>query len=160
MNTFLGLIVFFILSTAWSAAQEKAPSASLLNEVLFSEGGQSWTLRDLHLYQKLIRHLEKKEKLSELSEDTVDDFLMSRLLKREAVLFEIQPEKKELTSGLQGNLSEFSKTEILQEEKSIAYAQALLNLKEKQLSQKVRFKAWLDVLKRKYAVKIKAHEAN
>lgn len=129
-----------------------------LNTILFSEGNQSWTTRDFNLYKKLVRHLTKQEKLSALADSSEYDFMISRLLIREALLFEIKPDKFESAQSTHGDLNEYSKTEINEELETIELASSLLNLKEKQISQKARFKAWIDVLKRKYAVKMKVNE--
>ena len=74
------------------------------------------------------------------------------------MLFEIKPKKSDFALGTRADLSEYSKSEIAEETENIELASALLDLKEKQMSQKARFKAWVDVLKRKYSVKIKSNE--
>lgn len=131
------------------------PKKELLNQVLFSEGSDSWTSRDFALYRKVISTYLKKEKLSDYAESALDDFIISRLLKREALLFEISPTDTFNYNPSKLGPGEYSKKEIETELKDLAYAEALLNLKEKQMAQKARFKAWIDVLKRKYLVKIK-----
>lgn len=129
-----------------------------INTVLFSEGNQSWTARDFTLYKKLVRQLTRQDKLTLLSDSLEYDFLISRLLKREALLFEIKPKSFEIPVGPHPELNEFSKAELNEETEIIELSSALLDLKEKQMSQKARFKAWVDVLKRKYNVKIKSNE--
>lgn len=129
-----------------------------MNAVLFSEGEQSWTQRDFNLYKKILNHIPKKGESVGASESLPDDFLISRLLSREALLFEIHPEKLELSSGFKTDAADYSKVEINEELKVIALSRALLDFKEKQMSQKIRYKAWIEVLKRKYAVRIKASE--
>lgn len=160
MRFFLVLLFSF---SALAQNQEAAtpPTAQpaqkeIFNQVLFTEGNQSWTLRDFNLYKKLVSTYLKHDKISEYSDSIVEDFLISRLLKREALLFEIKPSSIIPTNAVALSSNEFTKKEIEQESKDLAYAVALLNLKEKQMGQKPRFKAWIDVLKRKYQVKIKS----
>ena len=129
-----------------------------MNAILFSEGEQSWTQRDFNLYKKILNYIPKKENPAGMPDSLADSFLISRMLGQEAEQFEIQPEKLELSSGFKTELVEYSKAEINEELKIIALSRALLDLKEKQMSQQIRFKAWIEVLKRKYAVKIKSND--
>lgn len=133
-------------------------SQAVFNQVLFTEADVSWTSRDLKLYKKLLQLLTKKEKMTPFSKSSTEDFLLSRLLKREALLFEIAPQKLSMSSSVNSELSGFTKLEIEQEIKMISEALALLDLKSSQVSQKIRFQVWMDVLKRKYSVKIKSTE--
>ena len=149
---------FFLTLFFLRIAMSQGLPGETLNTILFSEGNQSWTTRDFNLYKKLVRHLTKQEKLSALADSSEYDFMISRLLIREALLFEIKPDKFESALSTHGDLNEYSKTEINEELETIELASSLLNLKEKQISQKARFKAWIDVLKRKYAVKMKVNE--
>ena len=159
-------VIFILLIEIQSYAENSASvvQQTTINAVLFSEGNESWTQRDLNLYKKLVQHLFHKEKLSEFSDSIRDDFLISRVVKREAILFEIEANKiklnklNKLNSTSYADLSEYSKNEIHSEVDAISFASALLELKEKQMNQKARFKAWVDVLKRKYNVKIKSNE--
>ena len=141
-------------------AQPNLPVASVtvFNQVLFTEGNQSWTSRDFKLYKKIVVLVTKSEKMNAFSKNAVEDFLLSRLLKREALLFEIAPQKLVLPALNKSDLSEFTKSEIEQELVMISEALALLDLKNSQMSQQIRFQAWMDVLKRKYAVKMKSNE--
>lgn len=131
----------------------------IVNQVLFSEGGQSWTSRDLNLYSKTITTYLKQEKLAEYSESATEDFLISRLLKREAVSFDLHPQNMFQYVSVKNGTSEFSRKETEDELLGLSYAITLYNLKTKQMTQKVRFKAWIDVLKRKYQVKMKTNES-
>ncbi len=159
MKLFLFVLFFSLSAPAAESLPNPPPSARVLNYVLFSEGNQSWTARDHALYKRVLFALTKKEKITEFSETSVEDFLASRLLKREAVLFEIVPQPLAPPTLAKSSDSEsYSKQDINQETQVIAEAFALIELKKNQLGQKVRFKAWMDVLKRKYAVKIKANE--
>ncbi len=160
------VVIIFVFVTRLSAAENHSAAKPVpaekpltaLNAVLFSEGEQSWTQRDFNLYKKILNHVPKKEESSTLSDSLAENFLISRLLSREAELFEIQPEKLELSPGFKTESADYSKTEINEELKVIALSRALMDLKEKQMSQKIRFKAWIEVLKRKYAVKIKVND--
>lgn len=138
--------------------QPDSASSQVMNQILFSESSQSWTSRDFKLYKRVLSLTTASEKLTKFSDSLVEDFLLSRLIKREALLFEIEP-KKLPTLSVQKDLSEFTKAEIEQEAGVIAHALALLDLKSSQVSQKIRFKAWMDVLKRKYSVRLKASES-
>ena len=164
MKYFL-IVLFYSGFLAALPNQVSQPSASpvVFNQILFTEGDQSWTSRDFKLYKKIILLVTKNEKLNAFSKDTQEDFLLSRLLKREALLFEIKPQNLALPALSKSEfnkleLNEFSKSEIDQELSMISDALALVELKNSQMTQKIRFQAWMDVLKRKYAVKIKSNE--
>jgi len=163
------LMVGFLTQMGWSQTAPVAPATStpsptsaqpkqeILNQILFSETNQSWTSRDMLLYKKVLNAYLKQEKLTEFSDSFTEDFLISRLLKQEALVFEIKPHElvynpSKLAPG------EYSKKEIETELKALEYAVALLRLKQQQLTQKARFKAWIDVLRRKYQVKMKIDE--
>ena len=156
----LSVSVFAVnhLSNLPDDLQSDSAGSQVMNQILFSESSQSWTSRDFKLYKRVLSLTTASEKLTEFSDSLVEDFLLSRLLKREALLFEIEP-KKLPTLSAQKDLSEFSKAEIEQEIGVIARALALLDLKSSQVSQKIRFKTWMDVLKRKYSVRLKASES-
>lgn len=153
------LLILLTFLTLGALAADRAPtpaSPAVFNRVLFSEGTKSWTLRDLSLYQKLIKAISGKDHLIAYSENSVDDFLLSRILHREALLFEIDPLKTDF-SVQRFEFADFSKNEIAAETGMILYALALLEFKKNQVTQKERFVAWMDVLKKKYAVKMKNH---
>ena len=152
--------LFILIFSLNLHAQQNLPTApQVVNQILFSEADLSWTLRDFIIYKQLLVTLTKKEKIADFSENALDDFVVSRLLKREALLFEIAPQPLVAPLNLRGTDGEvFSKLEIEQETGMIAEALALLQLKQNQMSQRVRFKAWTDVLKRKYSVKMKISE--
>ncbi len=152
--------LFILIFSTHIHAQQNLPSApEVVNQILFSEADQSWTLRDFKIYKSVLLAVTKTEKIAEFSENPLDDFVVSRLLKREALLFEIAPQSITVPVNLkEANGEVFTKLEIEQETQMIAEALALLQLKQNQMSQKVRFKAWIDVLKRKYSVKMKISE--
>lgn len=98
------------------------------------------------------------ERLSQFTENDDEDFLLSRLSAREAILFEVAPTKIKLSEQQRQSLTGFSNQEIEAELKEIALAAGLVELKESQLQQRLRFKTWFDLLKRKYQVKIKSFD--
>ena len=127
-----------------------------LNQVLFYESKQSWTSRDQELFNKLKKEVVQKERLSAFTETSDEDFLLSRLSAREALLFEVTPLKFKITETERNVLAGYSRSEIDEELNHLGLAVALVELKESQLKQKLRFKTWLDLLKRKYQFKIKS----
>ncbi|MBC7464762.1 MAG: hypothetical protein H7256_02115 [Bdellovibrio sp.] len=136
----------------------RAPNKEVFNQILFAEGFQSWTKRDLTLYKKVLAAYMKLDKISDFSDSVDEDFLVSRLLKSEALVFDIHPQDQFVFNPSKLPAGEYTKKEIEDELKGLSYAVALLNLREKQMTQKARFKAWIDVLKRKYQVKIKSDD--
>ncbi len=138
-----------------SSDQVVSNKLQVINQVLFYESAQSWTLRDFELYQKLMNVVLQKSKLSTFSENNYDDFILSRLSAREAELFEVKAEPLKLTENHKKFLTQYSNTEILQELSEISSASSLIEIKETQLKQKLRFRTWYDLLKRKYQVKLK-----
>ncbi len=131
---------------------------SALNEVIFSEADQSWTARDLQLYEKLVNQVLRRKTLSPWSENITQDFLLSRLVHREAILFGVSPEKDSLTQLDRKALAAFSKNEIEVELLRINYINMFINLKENQLKQKERFITWFSHLRRKYQARMKVSE--
>lgn len=143
-----------MISISW-AAQEAAP---MINQILFYESKQSWTSRDLELFEKIKKDVLHKDQISQFVENKDEDFLLSRLGAREAALFEVSPQKIKLSDAQRASLSEFSQKEVDSELLQIGLAMSLIDLKESQLKQKLRFKTWFDLLQRKYQVKIKSAE--
>jgi hypothetical protein len=137
---------------------------SVVNEVLFSVAGKSATTRDRLLYETLIQEVFEKKQLSKFSKKKSDDFLLSRLSSREALVFDILGDKKKMTDSMRKKMSHFSAVEIENEMALISKALSIVELKENQLAQEnqltpeARFDAWLEVLKRKYQVKLKSNE--
>ena len=144
--------VFLLLSFSW-AVQESAP---IVNQVLFYESKQSWTARDLDLFEKIKKEVLHKDRIGQFIENRDEDFILSRLGAREAMLFEVSPQKLKLSDAQRAALNGFSQKEIDNELSQIGLAMSLIELKESQLKQKLRFKTWFDLLKRKYQVKIKS----
>jgi hypothetical protein len=129
-----------------------------INKVLFSAGDQSWTSRDMSLYQSVLSDVFKKKKLSEFSKNEFNDFLLSRISLKEADIFQISYDKKSLSESERKKLTQFTKDEIDKEVTSIAKAQALIEIKENQHKDAARFNTWLELMKRKYVVRIKSGE--
>jgi hypothetical protein len=112
-------------------------------------------MRDFQLFEKMKPLVLQKPLLSQFVESANEDFLLSRLSAREAQLFEIAITPLKLSDSQRKSLSTFTNSEINQELAQISSATALIDLKEVQLKQKLRFKTWFDLLKRKYQVKVK-----
>jgi hypothetical protein len=156
---YIFLILVFLNFNSWSAEDSvKFPKDVMtLNQILFSESAQSWSARDFNLFQKVKFEIVAQKKMSQFSENEAEDFLLSRLAAREALLFKVTPIKLKLSEVQKKSLlSEYSVAEIESELTEISLSQALIELKETQLKQKLRFKTWFDLLKRKYQVKIKS----
>lgn len=71
-----------------------AAQSNLVNEVLFSVAGQSWTSRDRQLYEVLLQEVYTQDKISKFSVKKKEDFLLSRLSAREADAFDLKPESE------------------------------------------------------------------
>ena len=161
-HTFSQSIFCYLLFTCALTAQAQNPPQqetlvdTTLNQVLFYESKQSWTSRDQELFNKLKKEVVQKERLSAFTETSDEDFLLSRLSAREALLFEVTPFKFKITEAERNALAGYSRPEIDEELNHLGLAVALVELKESQLKQKLRFKTWLDLLKRKYQFKIKS----
>ncbi|MBY0555244.1 hypothetical protein K2P97_11990 [bacterium] len=147
--------IFFLISFVGSLS---GAQSTVLNEVLFSVGGVSWTARDRQLYETVIREVYTRDKISKFSLKTKEDFLISRLSAREAEAFDLQPEKNKTADAVKKKFNEFSAAEIESEVNQISKALTIVELKENQLKQQDRFDAWVELLKRKYQVKIKSNE--
>lgn len=146
----------WILLLFFSYAMAAPNDGPVVNQVLFYESKQSWTARDLELFGQIKKEVLKKSRLSQFAETDHEDFLLSRLAAREAVLFEVTSVKLRLTDAQKQVLQNFSNKEIDEELAQVGRALTLIELKESQLNQKMRFKTWLDLLKRKYQVKVKS----
>ncbi|MBC7419524.1 MAG: hypothetical protein H7328_02235 [Bdellovibrio sp.] len=146
------ILCLFFGASVWS--QEKA---IVLNQILFSESEQSWSTRDMNLFEKVMLILNKKN-ISPWSEGRNEDFLLSRLSHREALLFGVTPEKLKISEADRKKLSEYSTKEVDAELERISYVLMFVDLKENQLKQKDRFVIWMNHLKRKYQAKIKYAE--
>lgn len=149
------LRLFFLISFVGSLS---AAQSVIVNEVLFSVAGHSWTARDRQLYEALLKEAYGKEGLTKFSVKRKEDFLLSRLSAREADAFDLQPEKNKLIDAIKKKTNQFSATEIENELTLISKALTIVELKENQLKQQERFDTWFELLKRKYQVKIKSNE--
>jgi hypothetical protein len=146
-------VLIFTLFTAVSHAERTE-----LNKVLFSAGDQSWTLRDMEIYQSVLGEVFKRKKLSDFSKNEFNDFLLSRISVKEADIFQISFDKKTLTEPERKKLPQFTKAELEKEVTAIAKADALIEIKENQHKDSARFNTWFELMKRKYVVRIKAGE--
>ncbi len=157
---------FVLLTSLWrsnlSFAQvaEPQPNTIVTNQVLFSESDQSWTSRDLRLYESVMSQVLQKKNISLWSEGRNEDFLLSRLSFREAVAFGLQASTTTLTEVERKQIPEFTQKEIEDEVNRMALVLMFVDLKQNQLKQKDRFLNWFSHLKRKYQVRIKSAEAN
>lgn len=152
------MIISFILLFGISISSAAPEASQVINQVLFYESKQSWTERDLELYEKIKKEIVHKDRISQFTENKDEDFLLSRLSAREAMLFEVSALKFKLSEAQRASLAGFSSKEVDSELNQLGLALALVDLKESQLKQKLRFKTWFDLLKRKYQVKIKSVE--
>ncbi len=110
-----------------------------VNEVLFAITLEASTARDLQLYQAVLTEVFQKKTLSRYSKSAAQDFLLSRLAYREAMVFELTGEKNKITDAARKKMSEYTAEGIEKEAALIAKAQALIEVKEAQLKQRERF---------------------
>lgn len=147
-----------ILLLSFLCAYANAAERTEINKVLFSVGNQSWTMRDLELYQSVLNVVFNKKVLSQYSKDEFNDFLVSRVSLKEADVFQISYVKQAITEPERKKLVAFTREEIEKEVTAIAKADALIEIKENQHKDTGRFNTWLELMKRKYVVRIKSGE--
>ena len=150
-------IALLMASSASAIEKEPVTLRVTLNQIIFSESDESWSSRDLHLFEKVMIALNKKN-ISSWTQGLNEDFLLSRLSYREATLFEVTPEKIKISEVERKKISGYTAKEIDDELKLLGAAFVFIDLKENQLKQKDRFEIWLSHLKRKYQVKMKSAE--
>lgn len=134
------------------------PAASgreVVNEVLFSLTGESFTSRDLRIFGAVLKEIFHRDRLGEFSADAFQDFILSRLAYREAQVFELKVDARAISEAEHRRLAAFSAAEVAREADIIAKSLNWIELKENQVKQRERFNIWLDVLKRKYQLRIK-----
>ena len=151
-------VFFTVLTISVIAAAQPPPKEAVVNEVLFSIGSVSYTARDMQIYKSVLSELFQKNRISQYTKKPFDDFLLSRLSYNEANAFEITSEKIKITEATRKKLNDFSVDEIARENKNIAVATALIEIKESQLRSQPRFDTWFELLKRKYQFKLKSSE--
>lgn len=134
-------------------------SPIILNQVLFSESEQSWTSRDLKLFEEVMTQILQKKYISPWSAGRNEDFLLSRLGRREAAMFDVKPAKIKPSEADLKKIPNFSASEIEDELDRLSQVLMFVDLKEAQLKQPDRFATWFNHLKRKYQVRIKSAEA-
>lgn len=145
--------------TAASAAPERNSKDSVIIEVLFSIGSESYTSRDLLIYKTVLSEVFQKNRISQFAKKTPEDFLLSRLSYKEAKVFELTNEKLKVSEAARKKMNEFSLDEIDRENEIISVALALIEIKEVQVKSQARFDTWFELLKRKYQIKLKSSEA-
>lgn len=129
----------------------------LLNEVLFSESAGAWTQRDFELYKLVRKAALDREHLGQFVETDLEDFVLSRLTYRESLMFELERAPLKISDAERRQIENqgYTLAEINEELGRLKQAQSLVEIKESQLKQKIRFAAWYEVLKRKYKLKYK-----
>lgn len=155
----LFVINFSIFLNAQNNSENKAET--IVNEILFSAAGESLTLRDEQIYRGVLAEIFQKNKISQFTKKTSDDFMLSRLSYKEALVFglqgaEIKGIEAKINEAMKKKLIEYSRVKINREVLVIAKALALIEIKEAQLKEKDRFYTWFEIIKRKYQVKLKS----
>ena len=146
-----------VLSLVSLVAQaQKLNTNNEFNKILFSVSGQSWTSRDQQAFDIVLNEVFKKKKLTTASETELEDFLLSRLSEKESSLFDLSFAAVKLTEQQRKKMNFLTSAEVNREVEMISKAIAILDLKETQQKDPVRFKAWFELLKRKYQLKMKS----
>lgn len=147
-----------ILSTALLAPPAAtAQTSATVNEVVFSITGESYTSHDMALYRQTLNTVFGKTRISEFSETDLQDFILSRLADKEAQGFSFKPEKNYTVSeAARKKMSAYNEDSFNAEVEIVARSLQWIELKKNQLEQRERFNVWLDVLKRKYQLRLKS----
>lgn len=155
----LAALFFFLSITAdiavLAATDEKV---QVVNEILFSVAGEPSTSRDMQLYKAVLNEIFQKNKISKFTKKFSDDFLLSRLSYKEAVVFELTGTKMKESDAARRKMADFSKAEIDREIDVVSKALELIEIKENQVKLQARFDTWFELLKRKYQLKLKSPE--
>ncbi|WP_148284969.1 hypothetical protein [Pseudobdellovibrio exovorus] len=150
-------ILLMALSIYTPAIAEELVQVEVINEALFSlAGNETSTTRDLALYKSVLTEVFRKKNLSQYSANGVQDFLLSRMAYKEAQVFSLKPEAVKISDSVRKKLEAYDKAELDREANLITQSLAWIELKENQLKDRERFQNWIDVLKRKYQLKIKS----
>lgn len=128
----------------------------VINEVLFTVSGEVKTQRDLDLYRDLLTQIFQKKLISQYSKNIAEDFLLSQLAVREAAVFELRADVPQLTLQQKKLFADYPPTELERELRQVADSIALVEIKESQLKQRARFITWVELLRRKYQVRLKS----
>lgn len=129
----------------------------VINEALFSlAGNDTSTTRDLAIYRAVLLEVFQKKNISQYSPNEVQDFLLSRMAYKESQIFSLKPDPVAVSDSAKKKLEAFDKVELDREVQLISQSLSWIELKETQLRDRERFNNWVDVLKRKYQLKIKS----
>lgn len=151
--------MFLILGAYNTAVAEELVQVEVLNEALFSlAGNETSTTRDLALYKSVLTEVFRKKNLSQYSANEVQDFLLSRMAFKESQVFSLNTEPIKASDSARKKLEAYDKAEVDREVSLITQSLAWIELKENQLKDRERFQNWIDVLKRKYQLKIKSSQ--
>lgn len=151
---------FFIFILFFSFNLLAQPTVEVVNQVIYSSHKKSWTLRDLQLYQKIMNKYFQLDRISEISENASDDFLLSRLAFIESETFGMQSSDSnlpmpEVQKKLEADMAEYTLKEVFTEIKLIHAARQFLSLKKSQVLENERLRSWYEVLKRKNSIRKK-----
>lgn len=109
------------------------------------------------LYRQTLNTVFGKTRISEFSETDLQDFILSRLADKEAQGFSFKPEKNYTVSeAARKKMSAYNEDSFNAEVEIVARSLQWIELKKNQLEQRERFNVWLDVLKRKYQLRLKS----
>lgn len=154
------LLVFFLFTAVVRVGAVETPAppvtVSLVNEILFSMAGESYTRRDQQLYKILLAEVFQKKQIGKFLQKEEFDFMLSRLALKEADAFGLKVTPVKLPESVRKKLSDYTPAEIDRELRAISKALAYIALKESQLQQPERFNTWFELLKRKYQIKLKS----
>lgn len=145
-----------LLSLCSLTAQSTFAERVDFNKVILSIGGESWTMRDVQVYNLVLAEIYNKKNLSEFSKSNLNDFILSRVSYRESKNLNLTADKTVFTESNKKKLALFKKDEIEREMDLITRANSLVELKQSQYKNSARFNNWFDLMKRKYVVRIKA----
>lgn len=153
--------LFALLFVGWGlhAGPQSADvtvSTEVINEVLFTVAGEARTQRDLELYRAVLSQVFQKKQIGQYSKNPAEDFLLSQLAVREAEAFDLQAEVPRLSAQQKKQFSSYSTPDLEREIRQVAESIALVEIKENQLKQQARFASWVELLRRKYQVRIKS----
>jgi len=152
--------VLFLGCGLWAATPASSDltsaSATLVNEVLFTLSGEARTQRDMELYRDVLAEVFDKKRIGPYTKSLPEDFLLSQLASREASAFDLQAEPPSLSTAQKKKLSAYPPEELERQVRELSRAMALIEIKENQLKQEPRFTSWVDLLKRKYQLRVKS----
>ncbi len=151
LSNLKSIVLTLILVITSSALAERADFIKVVANV----GGESWTNRDMQVYETVLSEIFKKKKLSEFSKSDYNDFLLSRMSFKEAKNLNLTGDKIVVSEADKKRLANFKSEEIDREVELIAQAQNIIEIKESQHKEATRFNNWFELMKRKYVVRTK-----